>query len=419
MSATPSQPSIAPEEQFSVTKGPPWTDAAIEAHYWPGVRHPYLELRSIPAGRPQGSFREAAERARAWHWLVEVMALADVDKVQALDRPSPRHALMRGARPGKCFEPVLLDGYRPAKWLRTHVASKQRYKAAQTAYAHPLWDHLKERSPCFPDGAAWLEAQLTRHGMLQVEPDDDAHAIELGLVAGEQALTADTTSRLDLQVQRFLSLDGLLLLLLLFREAQDLGHRQQAARFRAVLHAVGMEWARLHRYQWEVRDTWRYLLETRFVDWAPRFQPSEAVMTRAEQELVRHHDFIANFSSAKPRTPPGQGKGRIERRWRRQVLMRACRLHFEGVCDLPGFEYRDASSTFEWLTAQRDNIRQHSARATKLLLGFPDMDQTPALEPLVMPAALFAQRQRPSCSGTDRRLFRDHLPFDVIPVRSE
>lgn len=180
---------------------------------------------------PQGSFGEPADRARAWHWLAEVLATAQVENVQVLDRHSPRHPLMRGQSPGRRFETVLLDGYTPPRELREHVARQHGYAATLSAYKHSIWDHLAVRTPHFPERTAWLTRQLTRFQILRVEPTDDTHGIELGLVPDERDQDLSPPP-LELQVKRFLSLDGLLLLLLLYREAQDVGHRRQAAQLR-------------------------------------------------------------------------------------------------------------------------------------------------------------------------------------------
>lgn len=394
-----------------------WTGAAIQAHDGAATCRHYWELRSIPAGRLQGSFGEPANRARAWHWLAEVLAAAQVESVHVLDRHTPRHRLMRGQSQGRRFETVLLDGYTPPHWLREHVAGQRGFKTTQRAYAHPLWDHLADREPCFPERPAWLAQQLKLHRILRIEPWDEEHAIELGLIPDER--DGDSRSTLDLHFSRFMSLDGLLLLLLLYREAQDVGHRRQAAMFRSALYALGFEWPKHYRYNSEAFDTWRFLLETRMVDWAPRFHPGQAAIMRAEEELLEEHDRLAKLAKTKPHTPPGQlKKGRSERRWRRKVLMRACCVHYDCVLSDPNFDYRDADPLYEWLVAHRACIAQHRARAIEVLMESEDTAPS-RLDPLVMPAALYAQRCRPPISESEWIVFGNESIFDVIPVVSE
>ena len=333
-----------------------------------------------------------------------------------LDRHSPRHPLMRGQSPGRRFETVLLDGYTPPRELREHVARQHGYAATLSAYKHSIWDHLAVRTPHFPERTAWLTRQLTRFQILRVEPTDDTHGIELGLVPDERDQDLSPPP-LELQVKRFLSLDGLLLLLLLYREAQDVGHRRQAAQLREALHRLGHEWAIHYRYQGEVKDTWRFLLETRIVDWAPGFKPAADAMQRAEQQLLREYDFLARYAPTKPRTPPAQLKGRGERRWRRRVLMRACSLHYEGVLGLAQFEYRDATETYAWLTAHREQIHRHRTRAMELLIGLDELEVGAALDPLVMPTSLYDERRRPPVVDAEEHVFGGQNLFDLIPVR--
>ncbi|AOA72445.1 hypothetical protein [Stenotrophomonas rhizophila] len=402
----------------AVTSALQWTGAAIQAHDGPATCRHYWELRSIPAGRLQGSFGEPADRVRAWHWLAEVLAAAQVDSVHVLDRHTPRHRLMRGQSQGRRFETVLLDGYTPPRWLREHVAGQRGFKATQRAYMHPVWDHLAYRAPCFPERDSWLTQQLKLHRILRIEPGDELHAIELGLIPDEREW--DSKSTLDLHFSRFMSLDGLLLLLLLYREAQDVGHRSQAAMFRSLLYALGSEWPRHYRYHNEASDTWRFLLETRIVDWAPRFQPSQAAITRAEEELLQEHDRLAKLAKTKPHTPPGQlKKGRSERRWRRKVLIRACCVHYDGFSSYRNVDYRDADPLYEWLAAHREHIAQHRSRAIEVLIMDPEDAATSRLDPLVMPAALYAQRCRPPISESEWIVFGNKSIFDVIPVVSE
>lgn len=336
-----------------------------------------------------------------------------------LDRRSPRHPLMRGQPIGRQFETILLDGYTPPEWLRKHVARSARYKTAHGTYAHPLWDHLITRSPSFPERDAWVDRQLKHHGVVKLESGDEQLAIDLGLIVDERDRYQDSASPLDLQASRFMSLDGLLLLLLLYREAQDVGHRCRAARLKAVLYTLGTVWASHYRYQSEAADTWRFLLETRIVEWAPRFHPAQADIARAEAELLQELGHLSQSAKTKPYKPPGElKKGRGERRWRRRVMMRACCVHYDDALRNPNFDYRNTTPLYEWITAHRSKIARHRAHAIDVLMEW-EGGTTGQLEPLLMPADLYAQRRRPAISEADRVVFGEQSIFDIIPVQSE
>lgn len=327
---------------------------------------------------------------------------------------------MRHVAPARRFETILLDGYNPATWLREHVAVSKGYKVTQSAYEHPLWSHLKERSPPFPERDAWSAKQLMLRGIVRIEPGDEEHGIELGLIADERDSALDRAPELDLRSSRFMSLDGILLLLLLYRDAQDMGHRNQAATLRSALYSLGFAWAQHHEYSGETLDTWRFLLESRMVEWMPRFHPSQAAIRRAEEELQCELSHLAGTTKTKPRTPPRQLKGgRGERRWRRRVIMRACCLHYDGVLSSPNFEYRDVTPLYEWLTVHRTQIARHRSHAIDVLMLDAQEVATPSPDPLVMPAALYSMRRRPAMSESEWIVFGNQSIFDVIPVESE
>lgn len=352
------------------------------------------------------------------------MAIAQVASVTELDQHSPRHPLARDLQVARRFESILQDGYdpdsisvAPEKSLLAHVAEKSGYKATLKSYTHALWRHLAERTPHWRRRDAWVTAQLTRYGILRVEPVDESHAIELGLFPENPYGEPAESPPLDLHQDRFATLDGLLLLLLLYREAQDAAHTHRATRLKDALYQAAMEFARLHRYDGEILDTWRFLVESRMVAWDPRMQPTSVELGHAYTELrADYMDVIRPRGKRGPIAPEKLKPGtRSERRWRRRVWVRACCMYFDRVWRQPNFDYRDACPVFEWVTAHRALIGAHRARAIDVLMDCDD-GSSPQLPPLEMQEALHARRRRPGMSEKEWEVFGDTSIYDVIPV---
>lgn len=355
------------------------------------------------------------------------MAIAQVDNVRVLDRNAPRHPLARDLSVARRFETILDDGYDPAKVaaspsksLLDHVASKPAYKTTRSTYAHPLWRHLAERTYRWAGREAWLTVQLAHHGILRVEPVDEWHAIELGLLPDTDPPSGQLDpAPLDLHVDRFATLDGLLLLLLLYREAQDAAHTERASLLKEALHSTALEFCCIYRYQGEVLDTWRLLIESRMVAWDPHVEPSAKMLHQTQAKLRAELDAGKPRGARGPAAPETLTPGtRSERRWRRRVWVRACCLHFDRVWQQPNFDYRDASPIFEWLIANRALIDAHRARAIDVLLERDDLPY-PTLAPLVMPNELYRQRQHAGMSDAEWTAFGTTSIYDVIPVVSE
>lgn len=84
---------------------------------------------------------------------------------------------------------------------------------------------------------------------------------------------------------------------------------------------------------------------------------------------------------------------------------------FASVARADGLDERE-------LLGRQAHIAQHRSRAIDVLMGCEDK-ATPRLEPLVMPAALYAQRRPPPISESKWIVFGDKSIFDVIPVVSK
>lgn len=375
----------------------------------------------MSTGRPLGTFGDPSHRARAWHWLSAVAGLADVERVRHLDRPNSH--LSRGLAPKPYFDQIRQDGYDPGNVtakrnlsLLEHVAGKRRFKSTKAIYEHKFWKYLGEWAPVWPDRAAWQTAQLRQHRIVRYTPEDEAHGIDLGLLREPDAHDPWALARppLSLDAERFASLDGLLLLIMLCREAQDAGYLYHDDRLQEGLRRAALLFAKQHNYRDEVLDTWEMLLGSRMVAWHPRIEPTQDELTNAERELTEGERIFLDPRLA-PRVRRPKVGTRSDRRWRRRVWIRACCLHLKRGWRTPPFEYRDACPEFEWLIANRTAIREHKEQAIDLLMD-EEIARPDALPPLTMSEALYDSRRRPSPTEEEERVFGDKLLYDVIPV---
>lgn len=374
----------------------------------------------MAGGRPLGTFSDPARRARAWHWLAATMALACVDKARDLDRPDSSSS--RGLDRKPRFDQVRQDGYDPDRVtafgttsLVDHLGSKRRFKSTRTIYRHMLWTHLEEWAPAWPERTAWLAEQLRRHLIVRYIPEDEENGVELGLLSDPDPLEPISPPPLNLTAERFATLDGLLLLLVLHREAQDAAHLDRADGLKFALRQAAKLFADQFNYHDEARDTWELMIGSRMVEWHPRVEPTADAWERAEDQL---HQAGAHYRSSRKRAgPPGlNARTRSERRWRRRIWVRACCLYLEWGRGTQSFNYRDSSPLFEWLVRHREMINQHRTWAIEwLLLGEDDAGPN-GLTPLMMPEELYFRRRRPSMTEREWQVFGETSPYDVIPV---
>lgn len=390
-----------------------------------GVRNG--DLRSMAIGRPLGTFEDPARRARAWHWLCVVQALAGVEKARHLDWLNG--PLSRGLVQKSRFDQIRQDGYDPRGTcaranvsLLDHVAGKRRFRSTKAIYEHKLWQYLETWEPVWPERPVWLAAQLRRYRIVRYTLEDEMYGHELGLLREPDPdpypWWSSNLPPLNLDEERFANLDGLLLLLILSREAQDAAHLDRAERLQGALHRSASHFAKTHNYRDEVNDTWRLLTGARMVAWHPHLDPTEAELKDAERDLVEGERIFLD-----PRIPVKsriyKSGTRSDRRWRRQVWMHACCLHLERGRRSPSFEYRDASRAYEWLVVHRDAIRQHQAQAMDRIIMDEPETGLKKLPPLVMPKSLYASRRRPTLTEEEGQVYGDTSPYDIIPVVPE
>lgn len=374
----------------------------------------------MAGGRPLGSFSDPAQRARAWHWLAATMELACVDKARDLDRPdSPASkGLDRKLR----FDQIRQDGYDPDRVtalgttsLVDYLGRTPRFEATQTIYRHMLWAHLEKWAPAWPERATWLAEQLRRHLIVRCIPLDEENGVELGLISDPDPLGRKSSPPLDLSANRFATLDGLLLLLVLLREAQDAAHLDRARGLKFALREAAKLFSDQFTYHDEARDTWELMISSRMVEWHPKVEPTADAWARAERQF--HQGGAHYLSSPEHAGPLGQkARTRTERRWRRRIWVRACCLHLKEGRGTPSFDYRDSSPLFEWLVKHRELINQHRSWAIDwLLLGEGDAGPN-EFTPLMIPEELYFRRRRPSMTEREWQVLGEISSYDLIPV---
>lgn len=378
-------------------------------------------------GRPPGSFEDPARRARAWHWLCVVQALAGVEKARHLDRPGG--PLSRGLVQKPRFDQIRQDGYDPRGTcarasisLLDYVASKRRFKSTKPIYEHKFWEYLAAWEPPWPERRVWIAAHLHRYHIIRYTPEDEWNGIELGLLrkrdrAPDLCYWPYNLPPLNLDEKRFANLDGLLLLLILRREAQDAAHEDRAERLKGALHRAARLFAKKHNYRDEVADTWTWLTGARMIAWHPRLEPTEAELRAAEADLAEGDNIFG------PRVPKKRQRNKIgtrsDRRWRRQVWARACCLHLDRGWRNPAFKYRDANRAYAWLVEHRDEIQRHEAQAIDRAFMHKPEAVLEELPPLVMPKSLYNSRRDPSLTGELREDCDGPSLYDAIPVVPE
>lgn len=405
-------------------------------------------LHSKNPGRPSGTFGEATTRARAWHWLGDIARIAGIDEIPVLDQNNPRHPLSWGLTVGRRFETILQDGYAPdrlqavapSRSLFTHVAEfapdKAKYRSAHANYQHPFWKLLTARDSRDAHVDETIQKLLRLHGFARLEPNDYSNGMTLGLISEYDAEAScqwehirEVPCSLGAIVKQD-TLDALQLLLLLYREAQDLAQTWQAKTLGGFLQDAALLFAQSNGYSGEQLDTWHYLIHTRMLRWHPKFQPSVANLKRAGEDLLKEWHAKPKRSGGRGRpqsSPDSYTQGRAERRWRRKIWARACRLSFEHERDEseasgPPEYFYTSDTTGGWLIANRALIEAHCDYAVNILFDgdasnlFGSEVAPEMLPPLIMPESLYRLRARPRIDEASRRHFGELLPYDVIPV---
>jgi len=360
---------------------------------------------------------------RAWHWLSDVMTAASASSVSDLNEKKSRRPLASGIPPGR-LNSVAQDGYDPGmitvtrtESLLDRVAAKKKYRKTLAGYRHPLWRYLMNRDIPSKDLEAWLAPRISQHGIVDITSADLAFALDLGLISSHWE--DHHYEWLHLDGKRFATLDGILILLGLLREAQNQNHLSRIRSLRETLLVATSMFAKAQRYHREALDTWEYLVRTRIITWNPTFQPRGEDLAKAKHQLL---ELYANSEKPEgkrgPASPERLTRGRSERRFRRQVWMLAASSAIVIKHELVDRRYQNADPVFGWIVANRELISAHMSRAyTLLVMDEHEFDQEP-LPPLAMPRTLFNLRQRPENTNDwhKQQAYGGRLMFDFIPV---
>ena len=368
------------------------------------------------------------------------MTKAGVDDVMVLDRATPRHPLSKGLKVARRFEDVLQDGYDPgcidvtpdkkAKRrcsLLDHVAKQSKYAKTQADYSHEFWKLLVKRvSDAETDQA--LQKLLRKQNLVRLNISDQIHGDCLGLIREIDPYAEEEPGAPPLCIYGIAddpTLDGLQLLLLLYRESQDLAQHGPMQSIGAELKRATDAFAVTHHYSGEVLDTWHLLVQTRMLRWNPGFQPSAEALKRAECELRQEREAMPKRKGKRGKSSPDSyTRGRAERRWRRQIWARAGRISVvearePKTCLTPYYAYVD-TTLGDWLIKNRALMERLYSDAIELLMdGDPAnflKNGTNPLPHLSMPESLYRRRRRPRTDEETWRHFGDYLPFDILPV---
>lgn len=397
------------------------------------------QLRSANRkGRPTGSFGDPVARLRVWWWLAEILNTQNVTNVKALwTLKGTRARFANHDEVVKVLQEIELDGYGPdrdssprIREVFKQVAKKAAYAAAHEAYNHPIWTYLSTRT--FPlDSQQWMCRMLASYGLLRIEGTDESHGERLGLIASEEmrltgSFESETIPWPGLHHASFTNLDGLLLLVMLMKEAEDEGALGYVQTIRdAIREARKSMGDELFGWHSEARDTWSFIAETRLATWTPSRGPSQEDKMKAWKKLDA--DFEQRSTVGRAISPSKLTRGRSERRWRRRAWACAAVESLRNASGeapaYPKYFYGSCKPHLAWLVANRDAISVHVMRAiTKLVVDEEEavLLHGPALKPLTMPKALMDMRSRPgSYCEHEAFVFGDAIPYDVIEVEAE
>jgi len=363
------------------------------------------------------------------------MAIAKVSHASALDRVASKHPLYCDSSGARRFESIALDGYDPGATKVTEhqslfdfVAARRRYALATVGYRHVFWKHLAERNPKESPAKSWVDAQLAKVGLLKVEAVDEEHAQVLGLRVDTGVWSSGDEEIRDGQAftdaaDAFATLDGMLTLLILYREAVD-REDDLASNLRKALARSAGRFAEDLDFRGEPRHTWEFLVQTRILRWNPSFCPLAEDLACAESEL------LAERSGRRKRagrldsgSPKGRKQGRAERRWRRQIVMYAGSLSSQRanpgtqILAIPeALNTQVASEINDWLAKNRTVIGAYVEYAVKRCMEELPGSAKAKLPPLIMPAAIYRRRRRPTNNENAWHVFGDDVPYDFIPV---
>ncbi|OQP71088.1 hypothetical protein IA54_015555 [Xanthomonas phaseoli pv. syngonii LMG 9055] len=290
-----------------------------------------------------------------------------------------------------------------------------RLPEGQGAYQdcmHDLWGALTrkkvEKGHQSHLATVEIEKMMRTFGIVRISLLDIFFGMALGLP--HQFPNADLPGATDLQLEpkKFASLDGLHLLLQLYRSAINEGALKFAAVFgEALEEAVGLYVRPRWKDRKEVKDTWHWILYSRMLSWRPYVRPDAL-------KLARLHDAWVDIFRESDDVSVTDGRLRLSRRDRRRIFVHACAKMFRQQ-ELPS-HYLQGTEVLYWLAANRDHITQQMMLALSNLKSTNASAAQAQLESLVMPTHLLSERVRPRCGKVLCTGFSLEQVFELIPV---
>ncbi|MBZ3930375.1 hypothetical protein Xthr_11020 [Xanthomonas citri pv. thirumalacharii] len=253
-----------------------------------------------------------------------------------------------------------------------------------------------------------IDKMMRTFGIVRISLLEIFFGMALGLPHQFPNSELPAATDLQLEPKKFASLDGLHLLLQLYRSAINDGALKFAAVFgEALEEAVGLYVRPRWKDRQEVKDTWHWILYSRMLSWQPYVRPDALQLAHWRDIWVgvlrKNDDVSVTYDSL-----------RLPRRDRRRIFVHACAQIFSQQ-ELPS-HYVRGTEVLYWLAANRNRITH------QMMLALSHLEPTDAnaaqaqLETLIMPTHLFSERARPQCGKVPSTGFSLEEVFELIPV---
>lgn len=387
-------------------------------------------------GRPQGSFRDPALRAQAWHWLSELLLVTGETDPRRLDDAQAKHGLSRGLPVARRFTRVMEDGYDPRnisagdRQLFDRLKKRPKFSRAKAAYNHPLFKYMQDRDLGSSQDWSWMRDRLKAMDVALISDRDHEVCRTLGLVSadgwlwgdrGKWSCDAESLLRpLTRQVERFATLDGLHLLVALYRFVIDtaLADIDVSRHLANLIRAASTQLANTYRYAPEQKETWQFLTESRLIRWLPEFKVSEAEVASALSELDLDLRLEARSPTGRPKLSPYEvGRGRAERRWRRWAYIRAANAKLRDQTVPWALEQRSVAT--DWIEQNGELMDRHLHKSWLQWVDHDDPLRDRALPALQIPKEVVEMRHLPPDLSPMDRSFYTYYGLDIGPSISD
>ncbi|QDI03427.1 hypothetical protein E4A48_06730 [Xanthomonas cerealis pv. cerealis] len=365
-------------------------------------------------GRPQDAFGDPVVRLKSWAWESRLCSdtglEAPTDLARKFDVPRSSH-----------FHKVREDGADPQRLqvggscLAKAVARLPEGQGAYQACTHDLWDALtrmkvERQAHRSHLTSAEFERTMRSFGIVRISLLEIFFGMVLGLPRQFPNAELPDATDLQLEPEKFASLDGLHMLLQLYRSAINEGALKFAGVFGEALEEAVCVYVRsCWNDREEIKDTWHWILHSRMLSWRPYLKPDALQLARWRDvwvDLARESNDIGATADTLP----------LSRRDRRKIFVHACAKMFLQQ-ELPS-HYARGTEVLYWLAANRDRITEQMMWALNNLKSV-DANAAQAqaeLQALIMPAHLFSERARPRGRKAPSTGFSLEKVFELIPV---